>query len=133
MAKYIKKKDLKRAIEVCTWYHIGRNGELVKGAGVNDEPLYKYSDIKEIIKDLPTRKINGEENEPYIDIETGILHWHGWKYRRIGDCRSTADTPQTESHITCYGTCTDKCGAYENGDCTLNAKIADTPQTERRE
>ena len=96
MAKYIKKKDLKRAIEVCTWYHIGRNGELVEGAGVNDEPLYKYSDIKEIIKDLPTRKINGEENEPYIDIETGILHWHGWKYRRIGDCRSTADTPQTD-------------------------------------
>ena len=43
---------------------------------------------------------------------------------------STADTPQTESHITCYGTCTDKCGAYENGDCTLNAKIADTPQTD---
>ena len=39
-------------------------------------------------------------------------------------------TPQTESHITCYGTCTDKCGAYENGDCTLNARKADTPQTE---
>ena len=42
----------------------------------------------------------------------------------------TADTPQTESHITCYGTCTDKCGAYENGDCTLNARKADTPQTD---
>jgi len=41
-----------------------------------------------------------------------------------------ADTPQTESHITCYGTCTDKCGAYENGDCILNAKKADVPQTE---
>lgn len=41
-----------------------------------------------------------------------------------------ADTPQTESHITCYGTCTDKCGAYEKGDCILNAKQADTPQTE---
>ena len=44
-----------------------------------------------------------------------------------------ADTPQTDSHITCYGTCTDKCGAYENGDCTLNAKKADTPQTESLE
>ena len=44
-----------------------------------------------------------------------------------------ADTSQTESHITCYGTCTDKCGAYENGDCTLNAKIADTPQTDDKD
>ena len=97
MAKYIKKKDLKRAIEVCTWYHIGKNGELVEGAGVDDEPFYKESDICRIIKDLPTRKINDEANEPYIDIETGILHWQGWKYRRIGDCRDTADTPQTET------------------------------------
>lgn len=96
MAKYIKKKDLKRAVGVCTWYHIGKNGELVEGAGVDDEPLYKESDIWRIIKDLPTRKINAEANEPYIDIETGILHWHGWKYRRIGDCRDIADTPQTD-------------------------------------
>ena len=41
-----------------------------------------------------------------------------------------ADTPQTGSHITCYGTCTDKCGAYEHGDCALNARKADTPQTD---
>ena len=96
MAKYIKKKDLKRAMDVCTWYHISKNGELVEGAGIDDEPLYKESDIWRIIKDLPTRKINDEANEPYIDIETGILHWHGWKYRRIGDCRDIADTPQTK-------------------------------------
>ena len=57
MAKYIKKKDLKRALEVCTWYHINKNGELVEGAGLDDEPLYKESDIWRIIKDLPTRKI----------------------------------------------------------------------------
>lgn len=46
--------------------------------------------------------------------------------------RRRVDTPQTESHITCYGICTDMCGAYENGDCTLNAKKADTPQTDER-
>lgn len=64
MPKYIKKKDLKRAVDNCTWYHINKNGELVEGAGVDDEPLYKYSDIKKIIKGLPTRKF---EDEPQTD------------------------------------------------------------------
>ena len=61
MAKYIKKKDLKRALDVCTWYHIGKNGELVEGAGLDDEPLYKESDIWRIIKELPTRKFKDEQ------------------------------------------------------------------------
>lgn len=57
MAKYIKKKALKKAIECCTWYHINKNGELVEGANLDEhEPLYKYSDIKRIIKGLPTKK-----------------------------------------------------------------------------
>ena len=61
MAKYIKKKDLKNAIDECTWYHIGKGGELVEGANPADhEPLYKYSDIKKIIKGLPTRKFKDE-------------------------------------------------------------------------
>ena len=71
MPKYIKKKDLKRAIEHCTWYHINRNGELI--AGANDEyhePLYKYSDIKRIIKGLPTRKF---EEKPQTFEADGIL------------------------------------------------------------
>ena len=61
MPKYIKKKDLKNAIDECTWYHIGKGGELVEGANSYEhEPLYKYSDIKEIIKNLPTRKFETE-------------------------------------------------------------------------
>ena len=48
----------------------------------------------------------------------------------ISKMEQVEDEPQTESHITCYGICTDKCGAYENGDCTLNAKKVDTPQTD---
>lgn len=94
MAKYIKKKALKNAIDCCTWYHINKNGELVEGANsAEHEPLYKYSDIKKIIKGLPTRKF---EDEPYIDIETGILHWCGWKYKRIYE-----DEPQTDCPKTC--------------------------------
>ncbi len=65
MAKYIKKKALKNAIEYCTWYHINKNGKLVEGANpAEHEPLYKYSDIKKIIKGLPTRKF---EDEPQTD------------------------------------------------------------------
>ena len=67
MPKYIKKKALKDAIECCTWYHINKNGELVEGANPADhEPLYKYSDIKKIIKGLPTKKI-AEQTEPQTD------------------------------------------------------------------
>ena len=61
MPKYIKKKALKNAIDCCTWYHINKNGELIEGANSSEhEPLYKYSDIKKIIKGLPTRKFNDE-------------------------------------------------------------------------
>ena len=61
MPKYIKKKALKNAIDCCTWYHINKNGELVEGANSDEhEPLYKYSDIKKIIKGLPTRKFEDE-------------------------------------------------------------------------
>ena len=73
MAKYIKKKDLKNAIDECTWYHIGNDGELVEGANsFEHEPLYKYSDIKEIIKNLPTRKF---ENEPKRTALSKALKW----------------------------------------------------------
>ena len=47
-------------------------------------------DVIDVIMSVPNT------DAPYIDIETGILHWHGWKYRRIVDCRSTADIPQTD-------------------------------------
>ena len=64
MSKYIKKKALKDAIDNCPWYHINKNGELVAGANSDDhEPLYKYSDIKEIIKNLPTRKFEAKTAE----------------------------------------------------------------------
>lgn len=72
MAKYIKKKALKDAIDNCTWYHINKDGELVEGANPADhEPLYKYSDIKKIIKGLPTKKIT-EQTEPQFDKDINV-------------------------------------------------------------
>ena len=43
-------------------------------------------------KDINVRsKDEPQTEQPYIDIETGILHWCGWEYRRIYE-----DEPQTD-------------------------------------
>lgn len=92
MTKYIKKKDLKRAIDDCTWYHINRNGDLAEGANPDyHEPLYKYKDIKKIIKNLPTRKFEDEPqteacDRPQRDCENCWKELH---------CRAK-DEPQTD-------------------------------------
>jgi hypothetical protein len=41
--------------------------------------------------EVADRKTEPQTEKPYIDIETGILHWCGWKYKRIYE-----DEPQTE-------------------------------------
>ena len=96
-------------------YHDGRNGEVTLSAD-------KVLEIADYIQQTRKSLADG-----CIEIPPTIVGKHA--DQMIID-EAVADTPQTESHITCYGTCTDKCGAYENGDCTLNAKIADTPQTD---
>ena len=96
MPKYIKKKALKNAIECCTWYHINKNGELVEGANPADhEPLYKYSDIKKIIKGLPTRKFT-DEPQTYIteDRDTQILD--AWQVHNRNTTSAVEDEPQTD-------------------------------------
>lgn len=85
MPKYIKKKDLKNAIDECPWYHVGKGGELVEGANSSEhEPLYKYSDIKEIIKNLPTRKFETETKR------TALSKALKWTY---GDEPSDSEKP----------------------------------------
>ncbi len=59
---------------------------LLKG---KDEPT--ISKMEQVDKDINVRS----KEAPYIDIETGILHWCGWKYRRIYE-----DEPQTDC-LTC--------------------------------
>lgn len=102
MAKYIKKKDLKRALNVCTWYHIGNNGELVEGAGLDDEPLYKESDIWRIIKELPTKKLKNTADTPQTDCETCKYGQDKHRYAHIcNECGVGINnyTPQTETQI----------------------------------
>lgn len=69
MPKYIKKKALKNAIDCCTWYHINPKGELTTGAYGEEDALVKYSDIKKIIKGLPTRKF---EDEPQTNADQHV-------------------------------------------------------------
>jgi hypothetical protein len=47
---------------------------------------------RKVRADKADRKTEPQTEKPYIDIETGILHWCGWKYKRIYE-----DEPQTEN------------------------------------
>ena len=81
---------MKRKDDSLEWHD---ENELVRKLDVVEAVLNladTIDDVIDVIMSVPN------SDAPYIDIETGILHWHGWKYRRIGDCRSTADTPQTD-------------------------------------
>ena len=79
-------------------------------------------------KDINVRS----KEEPYIDIETGILHWCGWKYRRIYE-----DEPQTDNGIGC-SRCEGRFDCYDRDKphavhCNNYGKVTDEPQTERSE
>lgn len=45
---------LTAAIEDTDWYHVSLRGNLVYGAGLYDNPLYKADDIYQALKDAPT-------------------------------------------------------------------------------
>ena len=57
------------AVEGVDWYHINRNGELVKGANSReDEPLYKAKDIYDAIENVKPVQPGGwlEQNKGRI-------------------------------------------------------------------
>ena len=96
---------MKHKIEIAPNLAICIDGERVIGSKphglfltteiiVSDEDLKRLSDrCLEVIAEQTEPQIEA----PYIDIETGILHWCGWKYRRIYE-----DEPQTDEHCeTC--------------------------------
>ena len=55
------------------------------------EECEHWNDTEDGCADRHGCKTEPQTEAPYIDIETGILHWCGWKYRRIYE-----DEPQTE-------------------------------------
>lgn len=53
MNELIRKWDAIYAIEGVDWYHINKNGELVKGANSReDEPLYKAKDVYDALENV---------------------------------------------------------------------------------
>jgi len=46
--------ELADIVDGTDWYHINRKGELVHGAGVEDEALYKADDILTTVNNFPT-------------------------------------------------------------------------------
>jgi hypothetical protein len=54
MARYTDIELLIDKVEGTDWYHISKQGELVRGANSKDDiPLYKHSDIKEVLNNAP--------------------------------------------------------------------------------
>ena len=72
-------------LKVCIEEHPIVADWLVEVADRKTEPT--ISKMEQVDKDINVRS----KDEPYIDIETGILHWCGWKYKRIFE-----DEPQTD-------------------------------------
>ena len=98
MAKYIKKKHLKNAVEQLPWYHVNRQGELVEGAHGHEDALVRYRDVKAIVKGLPTKKIDeqvtGKLADGVIstDIERGV-----WDYKGDGKWEQTEPSTEVET------------------------------------
>ena len=66
-------------VEGTDWYHISKQGELVRGANSKDDiPLYKHSDIKEVLNDAPVADVAPKSEvarEIFEEIEI-VLHRH---------------------------------------------------------
>ena len=77
MARYTDIDLLIDKVEETTWYHINKNGELVKGTNSEtDIPLYKHSDIARVLADAPTADV-----VPKSEVEEIIATFEVWLYK----------------------------------------------------
>ena len=100
MAKYIKRKHLKNAVEQLPWYHINRQGELVEGAHGHEVALVRYSDVKAIVKGLPTKKI-AEQTEFVSTILDTDYDDNRNGYAIVIGGKAEQTEPFTETRIGC--------------------------------
>ena len=85
MPRYTDIDPLIEKVEETTWYHIGKNGELVMGANSEtDVPLYKHSDIKRVLEEAPIADVIPMSEEYLIDKIATYLekekNWHRLKH-----------------------------------------------------
>ena len=109
MARYTDIDLLIEAVEETTWYHISKKGELVTGANSKDDiPLYKHSDIKEVLNNAPTADVDKikievareifEEIERLLDNYSTAQCYQG-EVERLLDNYSTAQCYQGEVFV----------------------------------
>ena len=85
MPRYTDIDQLIDKVEETTWYHINKNGELVVGANSEtDDPLYKHSDIKQVLEEDPLADVTPMSKEELIDKIASYFekekNWHRLKH-----------------------------------------------------
>ena len=79
MDDVIKRSDAIEAIEEVDWYHQNRNGDMVSGAGAEDQAWYKAEDIYKALEAVPS----ADRPSGYIHIDdvyrlvAGHSDYHG--------------------------------------------------------
>ncbi len=93
MARYIDAEKLIEKVEGTTWYHIGLQGNLIKGARSDiDTPLYKADDIYKAITETPTADVvevekYNELREDFIDFAcSGVNNLAPYCKNRCVEC-----------------------------------------------
>ena len=81
--KYIDVETLKDIIGHITWYRVG-NKELLIGAKHDEEAVYKYTDIKQAIKNAPTADV-----APVIHAKWSKHCWEEHNYH-CSNCNNLA-------------------------------------------
>ena len=82
----ISRQDAIDVLESITWYHIGKSGELVKGANSRyDEPLYKAEDVYKALEKLSS-------------AEPEIIRCGQCKYAEVADPEDSQDGYTCQFH-----------------------------------
>lgn len=87
MSRYTDIDLLIEAVEETDWYHISKQGELARGANSKDDiPLYKHSDIKEVLNNAPIADV-----VPKSEVDKTIAEWahlHADVVNRLDNAKS---------------------------------------------
>ena len=76
MEDTVRRQDAIEALELTTWYHQNRNGEMVKGANSKEhQAWYKAEDVYAVLHDLPSA-------EPEIVRCKDCKYWREHKYAK---------------------------------------------------
>ena len=94
MARYIDIDLLIDKVEETDWYHISKQGELVSGANSKDDiPLYKHSDIKEVLNNAPIADVVPKSEVEKLET---ILNSYALQYGTVMDKHIVIERAKSE-------------------------------------